>query len=70
MGRPIPNSCKGLMSSSFVELGCAIPVSGGAQAYLAYAVSQAPKGRSHISADQRSLDRSCLICTPGALCRL
>ena len=29
----------GADDSSFVELGCAIPVSGGAQAYLAYSVS-------------------------------
>jgi hypothetical protein len=29
----------GTDGSSFVELGCAIPVSGGAQAYLAYSVS-------------------------------
>jgi hypothetical protein len=26
------------LNSSFAELGCAIPLSGGAQAYLAYAV--------------------------------
>jgi hypothetical protein len=30
---------EGADDSSFVELGCAIPVSGGAQAYLAYSVS-------------------------------
>lgn len=41
MSEKLGNKCSCKTSdrhSSFVELGCAIPVSGGAQAYLAYAV--------------------------------
>ena len=52
----------GADDSSFVELGCAIPVSGGAQAYLAYSVSYFVWKELTVSSDPFSP-----TCTHGVL---